>query len=336
MVDAEGVLHKTEGGPRGAGSIESRILGLLPSLTPVERSLAEAVIADPASAAQSTITALAERSGTSTTSVTRFCRALGLSGYAELRLALAAETGTSRPWAWAQDLGTDIAPDDPLDVVLAQLVKADVRVIEETAAQLDRAALGAAIEALAGARRIDIYSVSGSAAMAVELRLRLHRIGLRAAVWSDVHDALTGAALLDERDVALGLSHSGETKEVLEPFAVAARNGATTIAVTNFPRCSLARLADLTLLTSGRELTFRTGGMSGRHAQMLVLDCLYIGLAQRDQVRVQQALEFTADAVAGHRSAGDAGGVPGADRGEPSRCPARRVTGSPAADPDPQ
>jgi DNA-binding MurR/RpiR family transcriptional regulator len=290
---------------RDAQGLETRILGLLPSLTPAERGLAEQVLADPAGVARSTITALAERCRTSTTTVTRFCRALGLSGYAQLRLALAAETGSSRSWAWTAGLGTDIGPDDSMDVVLAHLVKADVQVIQETAHQLDLAVLASTVDALASARRIDIYAVSGSAALAADLRLRLHRIGYPAHVWSDVHDALTSAALLDERDVALGLSHSGETKEVTEPLQVAARNGATTVGVTNFPRSRLATLADLTLLTSGRELTFRTGGMSGRHAQMLVLDCLYIGLAQRDRVRVEQALELTADAVSTHRPSTD-------------------------------
>jgi DNA-binding MurR/RpiR family transcriptional regulator len=301
MQQATGNIPIAEGGT-DTQTLESRILGLLPVLTPAERSLADQVLADPVSVARSTITALAERCQTSRTTVTRFCRALGLSGYPELRLALAAETGQSRSWTWTEGLGTDIAPEDPLAVVLARLVQADVRVIEETAAQLDLRALAAAVDALAAARRIDIYAVSGSATIANDLRLRLHRIGLQPTVWSDVHDALTSAALLDERDVALGLSHSGETREVVEPLQIAASNGTTTVAVTNFPRSQLAGLADLTLLTTGRELTFRTGGMSGRHAQMLVLDCLYIGLAQRDLVRVEHALELTADAVSTHRS----------------------------------
>lgn len=274
----------------------------MPSLTLAERSLAEQVLADPAAVARSTITALAERCGTSTTTVTRFCKVLGLSGYAELRLALAAETGSTRSWAWTEGLGTDIGPDDPMDVVLAHLVKTDTQVIQETASQLDLDALGAAVDALATARRIDIYAVSGTAAVATYLRLSLHHIGHLAFVWSDVHDALTSAALLDERDIALGLSHSGETKEVLEPMQIAARNGATTIAVTNFPRSRLAGLADLALLTSGRELNFRSGGMSGRHAQMLILDCLYIGISQRDRVRFGQAAQLTSDAVSTHRA----------------------------------
>lgn len=286
----------------GTPSLESQILAMLPALTPVEQNLAEQVMADPAGAARSTITALAQRCGTSTTSVTRFCRALGLSGYADLRLALAAETGTSQSWAWAQDLGTDIEPADSMDTVIAHLVKADLQVIQETASQLDRGSLNEAVDALSNARRVEIYAVSGSAAIATDLCLRMRRIGHQVSVWSDVHDALTGAALADERDVVVGISHSGETKEVIEPFAVAARNGARTVAVTNFPRSTLAESADLVLLTTGRELTFRTGGMSGRHAQMLVLDCLYIGLAQRDQIRVHQALELTADAVHRHRS----------------------------------
>ncbi|MFD1547856.1 MurR/RpiR family transcriptional regulator [Nonomuraea guangzhouensis] len=276
--------------------------GLLPALTPAERALGEVVLADPSGVAASTITDLAARSGTSRTTVTRFCQALDLSGYAELRLALAAESGRAeaRP-GWTRDVGDGVAPDAPLEAVLDWVAKANAQVIEETAAQLDVAALTAAVDAMAGARRIDLYAVSGSRSVAMDLHLRLHRIGLSCFLWTDVHEALPSAALLRKGDVALGISHSGETKEVVEPVIQARGNGATTIAVTNFPRSSLAKAADLTLVTSAREIAYRPGDMAARHAQMIVLDCLYIGITQRDHVRTEQALEATRAAVAPHR-----------------------------------
>src|SRR5512142_3360193 len=66
------------------------IRALLPNLAPVERRVAQAVLDDPSGAARRSISELSRSCGTSATTVVRFCRAVGLRGYPELRLALAA------------------------------------------------------------------------------------------------------------------------------------------------------------------------------------------------------------------------------------------------------
>ena len=63
----------------------------LGAFTGALRRVADEVLADPAGAARATIVELAERSSTSPATVTRFCRALGFEGYADLRLGIAAE-----------------------------------------------------------------------------------------------------------------------------------------------------------------------------------------------------------------------------------------------------
>ena len=73
-----------------------RVRSLLPEFTGALRRVAEQVLTDPAAASRATIVELAERSGTSPATVTRFCRALGFDGYADLRLGIAAETGRAR------------------------------------------------------------------------------------------------------------------------------------------------------------------------------------------------------------------------------------------------
>jgi DNA-binding MurR/RpiR family transcriptional regulator len=282
-------------------SLEARIHGLLPALSPAQVRVANEVLRDPAAVASSTIGELAARCGTSLPSVTRFCLALGLTGYAELRLALAAESGRSST-SWERGTGAEVGPNDSLGDVLHILLRADARALEDTVAELDVQALGEAVRAISDARRIDLYAVSGSATVAEDLRLRLHRIGRGANSWSDVHNALTSAALLGPGDVAIGLSHSGETVEVLEPLRRARSQGARTVAITNYPRSPIARAADIVLITAARDVTFRTGGLAGRHAQMIVLDALYIGVAQRDYSLAEQAFDVTAEAVSGHRT----------------------------------
>src|SRR5512145_1459707 len=99
----------------------------LPEFTGALRRVADQVLTDPAGAARATIVELAERSGTSPATVTRFCRALGFEGYAELRLGIAAETGRARAAGWSVDIGREIEPGDPLEKVLEQVMAADTR-----------------------------------------------------------------------------------------------------------------------------------------------------------------------------------------------------------------
>src|SRR6478609_3259709 len=75
--------------PRAPVSVLVRVRGAMPSLRPAEQRVAEAVLSDPAGVSESSITTVARRCETSETTVLRFCRAIGLNGYPELRIALA-------------------------------------------------------------------------------------------------------------------------------------------------------------------------------------------------------------------------------------------------------
>ena len=77
--------------------------------------------------------------------------------------------------------------------------------------------------------------------------------------------------------------------------------GARTVAITNYPGSALAGAAEITLTTAARETVLRGGAMSARHAQLLILDCLYIGVAQRTYSTTSAALTAAMDAVREHR-----------------------------------
>jgi DNA-binding MurR/RpiR family transcriptional regulator len=308
VADASNGNTGAPSGDGGAGaSVLARVRAGLPEFTGALQRVAELVLTDPASAARSTIVELAERSGTSPATVTRFCRALGFEGYADLRLAIAGETGrAARTGGWTMDIGREIQPTDPLERVLGQVMAADTRAMHETAALLDLREVERAAEAIAKATRVDIYGASGSALVGAEMQFCLHRIGVAAWAWTDVHNGLASSALLKTGDVAMGISHSGQTRETIEMIAEAGTHGAITIALTSFPRSPLAEVADIVLLTATQATTFRPDALSARHPQLVVLDLLYIAVAQRTHERAHAAFRVTAQAVAGHRSLGGA------------------------------
>lgn len=282
----------------------ARVRSQLPEFTGALQRVAEQVLSDPTGAARATIVELAERSGTSPATVTRFCRAMGFEGYSDLRIGIAAETGrVARLAGWTVDIGREIQPTDPLQRVLGQIMAADTQAMHDTAALLDLREVERAADAIAQASRVDIYGASGSALVGEEMQFSLHRIGVAAWAWTDVHNGLASAALLQKGDVGLGISHSGQTRETIEMIAEAGSHGATTVVLTSFPRSPLAELADIVLLTASQQTTFRPDALSARHPQLVVLDLLYIAVAQRTHDRAHAAFQRTARAVEGHKAA---------------------------------
>ncbi|GAA3631113.1 MurR/RpiR family transcriptional regulator [Microlunatus ginsengisoli] len=279
---------------RPAVSVLVRVRGAMPNLRPAEQRVAEAVLADPAGVSESSITTVARRCQTSETTVLRFCRAIGLGGYPELRIALAraAQWEESDHSAGAPVTG-QISATDSLGDIVAKITHADARAIEETAAAVDLEALQQAVDALVGAGRVDIYGIGASALVGADLHQKLHRIGMVSFAWSDPHLALTAAAVLRPGDVAVGISHTGTTIDTVDALRVARARGATTIAITNFEGAPMVAEADLTLLTAARETTFRSGAMSSRIAQLALIDCLFAGVAQHSYEQAIAALEDT-------------------------------------------
>jgi DNA-binding MurR/RpiR family transcriptional regulator/CubicO group peptidase (beta-lactamase class C family) len=279
-----------------------RIRAELPSLRPAELRVALRILADPAAAATMSISALAKRCDTSAATVLRLCRAVGYRSYPILRLELARETGREDGGRSSLPSPTgDISRTDTIPEIVAKIAWSDARAIEDTAAMLDIPSLAAAIDAVAGAARIDIYGVGASGFVAQDLHQKLHRIGLLSSVWPDTHAALTSAALLGPGDVAIGISHTGTTIDTVEALRVAAAGGATTIAITNVRASPLTAQARHVLTTAARETTFRSGAMASRIAQLAVVDCLFVGVAQHSYDRTLSALERTFAAVQGRR-----------------------------------
>jgi DNA-binding MurR/RpiR family transcriptional regulator len=292
-------------GPRG-GLLE-RLRMEASGLPEALARIAEVILNDPEGTAHTSIVDLAERAGTSTATVTRLSRTLGFPGYANLRVAIATETGRAEQARWETDISGDIGPDDPLDRVLGVIAAADTRAIQATAAGIDLAAAGRVADAIAGAGRVELFGLGSSGTAAREMAFRLERI--RIPVWfrPDTHTALTNAALVQPGDVAIGLSHSGRTREVIEVLSEASDHGALTVAVTSFGRSPVAEVADVVLTTAVHETTFRLAALSALHSQLVVLDLIYVAVAQRTYDRTTDALEVTVRAVEAHRLPEQAG-----------------------------
>ena len=276
------------------------IRGRLDGLQPAMRRVGQYVLEHADDAAGMTISDLALACSTSETTIVRFCREIGVRGYPQFRLALATEMG-GRGRSEQDPPEGDIAEGDTLETVVRKVVSVDVQAVEETATTLSIAALQAVVDAIVTARRVEIYGVGASNFVAADLAFKLHRIGLASYSSPDPHACISSAALLTPDDVAIAVSHSGLTVDTFDALALAAERGATTVAITNAPTSPIAETADHVLTTAARETMFRSGANASRLAQLVVVDCVFVGVAQRVYPEAMSALHATREAISGRR-----------------------------------
>lgn len=259
--------------------------------------MAAVALEEPSQVAMMSVRDLAEQCRTSEPTVIRFCQKVGYKGYRDFRMALALEAGRASLEGDSTPAQLEVLPDDDLAGVVAKVGALDRKAISDTIEQVDIESLAKVVSAIEGARRVEVFGVGASGLVALDLEQKLRRIGLN--VWASVdgHAALISAALLRSGDVAIGISHSGEVLDVIDPLLVAGETGCATVAITNYPRSPLARAADVVLTTAARESKFRSGAMATRVAQLTIIDCVYLGVAQSSYENTLVALERTYTAV---------------------------------------
>lgn len=265
--------------PARPPDLAARVRAVLPSLSPSEARIAQLINADPAGVAALTVTRLAERAQTSAATVVRAARSLGFEGYPQLRLALAAHGGSVHSGNGVP-LGAEITASDPPALVLAKLAAFESEQIRATSELVDPVALSKVVTLIGAARRIDVYGIGASGLVAQDLTQKLCRIGLDCRAHPEHDAAIVSACLLGPLDVAIGVSHSGANPGTVQPLALARKAGAATAVITGDSRSALAHEADHVLVTAGREFGFRSAAMASRTGQLLVVDGIFIGVAQ--------------------------------------------------------
>jgi DNA-binding MurR/RpiR family transcriptional regulator len=276
--------------------IQSTIEAATPTLTPAMRRIAKAIRDNPAMVLEKTISQIADACGTSVATVVRFCRAIGISGYAELRMSLATELGKEAAQFGADfTLGAEIARTDTLEEMASKVASLEMLAIEETVSSLDFKALERVVAALDKAQRILLFGIGASHFVAQDLHHKLFRVGRNAFLMMDAHEAWTAALLSPKQTVAIGFSHSGATVDTVQFLDLARQNGALTVAVTGARDSALARAADERLITHARESALRAGAMVSRIAQLALVDCLFLGVARLRYEQTIDALKRTRD-----------------------------------------
>jgi DNA-binding MurR/RpiR family transcriptional regulator len=257
----------------------------LPKLKGSAQKAAQYILNSPRETINLTITELGGRAGVSEASIVRFAQSLGYSGFHALKIGLAEDIVS--PMLLVHE---DLTPDDGPASSVQKAMTAGMRSLEDTVRILELPVVEAAIAAICGARQIDLFASGNSIPLAMDLNFRLTKIGLRSRFSVDPTMQEMYASLSAPEDVAIGISHTGSSKDTVYALELAKQRGARTVCITNHSDSPLTRHGDFCLFTSTRVSHFREEEMASNLAALALTEALYVGICvQRSDASVQAA-----------------------------------------------
>ena len=281
-------------------AIELRVRSIYDSLSTAEKKVADYFLNNVENVFSKPIAQLAEEASVSKVTWVRFCKAIGFEGLKDLKKALfaqmhkIADRNVSEPFS-------DVREIVNTKMLIEGLKQNSIQAISDTAAMLDPASLEAAATGIVNAKTVRIFGVGASGLVGEDLHSKLMRINKYSYFSTDPHIQLTYAANMSPEDVAILISMSGKTKEILEVLSLARQSRTPTIALTKYSKTPLALNADTVLYVSAPEISQRSGAMSSRLAQLMVVDALFTATAHMDYDAIAVNLERSREITSSHR-----------------------------------
>ena len=209
-----------------------------------ERRVGEYILGHRHDVVDYSITRLAEVSGTSTTTISRFCQRMGCRRIRPIRSPWPRSGVGPEPGLRGDRTGRHIGQ------VAQKSLGANIQALYDMQKTLDLEVLQQVAEALWLAGRVDIYATGGEGIAARELHFKCMQLGLNANAFLDSQMQVMSASALASGDVGIAISHSGRQGHVAEALRLAASGGAKTIALTSYPDTPVAKADEIVLYTT--------------------------------------------------------------------------------------
>ena len=271
-------------------TLKLSIQKIYPNLRRSEKKVADYLLSYTGSYRCLTLDRIARESEVSQPTVLRFIRALGYAGFKEFRYVLAEEQ-EEKTGAWDHILyGFPFTEYDHVEDVPAKLINTTIGHLKDTLRNISPDTLKEAVQTLIHAEKIAVYYVENSACTASDLVTKLLYLGMNCCAYSDYYMQNVSAGNLTEKDVAVGISYSGNSRSTVDAMRTAHENGVKTISITNFENSLIEKYSDLVLRTSNRQ-HFYGDAIFFRVSQLAVVDMIYTGIMLSDYEKYTAILD---------------------------------------------
>lgn len=210
----------------------------------------------------------------STSTILRLCKKLGYEGFSDFKIDLIASLNNEYKVIFQED----ISLNDSIEEVNNKVYQMEKSALDETYALINIKQLNHAIDLLNTSNKVVIFGVGNSALSGKELEYQLIKLKKNLCCHFDYHTQRNALSTMDENDLLIIISHSGETIECVNLLKQAKENRIPSIAITKFGHTKASSLASVVLHTSSNEERLRLIPIRSQISQLTVINILLTNL----------------------------------------------------------
>lgn len=259
--------------------------------SPTEMAIIDYILKNAEETSQMTIYNLAEKTFSSPSTIIRLCKKNGYTGYKSFIKDLIYEQAVRVNYK--DKHLKELTRTDEIEEIINKITHENILSLEETLQLIDYEVIKKAVNEIFNCEKLTIFGIGASLIVAKDAQLKFTRINKMSYVSEDWHTQLLMAKNMNENDLALVISYSGQTEEIVTCTEVAKENGATVISITNTDESPINKLADHAIYVASNEYSFRSGAMSSRISQLNIIDILYTSYINRKYEQSLEILEKT-------------------------------------------
>ena len=257
-------------------SVLDCITVLYDQLFDAEKKIAKFILNNPKKVVDMTVSELAEISDVSIASVSRFCRKVGLKGFAQLKISLAQElVDTHKSGEISNDISVDNIPQSLQNILVNKITE-----LKQTVNLINTDEFREILEGIRDASRVQVIAVGNTIPVAIDAAFKFNELGIPTTAGTIWETQLSYSFTLGKGDVLIAISNSGESDKVLEAVKIANNNKAMTIGITNSPHSAIGEEVQYHITTATREKLFLDEFCFSRVSASTVIEIIFLFLTE--------------------------------------------------------
>lgn len=205
--------------------------------------------------------------------ITRFSKKMGFNGIQDFKVTLAQEISTTNKSK--SIINSNIENDEPAIDTAKKLLSSNITTLEKTVDIINSQDIHNCANMIINAKRIYFVGIGYSGIIAQDSNYKFMRIGLNCVSFDSSHTMIMMASIMEEGDLLIAISHTGDTDAVIKTVELAKENNVDIISITQNQESKLKDISDINLAYVSEETILETGSISSKLAQIFLLDLIY-------------------------------------------------------------
>lgn len=269
-----------------------RIKESLPILTETDMMIGNYILEHQSEVLSASTQTLATLTKTSPSAIIRFSKKIGFTGFPQLKIELAKDVSNE-----LSEFDDILDPNEDMESLIKKTYHSNICTIEKTYGLIDAQVIENAVQLLLQSHNIYLFGIGGSGTVCEDFQHKLLRIGKTAIYYPDSHSQLTAVPNMQKDDIAVFVSYSGKTKEMITAAKWVKKEEISSIAITQSQYNELGKLVDLAIMIPSEEKELRIGATSSRLSSLIIVDLLYYGIARCDKENTHKRIIRTREII---------------------------------------